>query len=256
LQLSHSKFKDACYIFLAQSRGKTRAVGLVKGALSVFSKLGMILAIAAAFFIGLLGTLYWSFQSSEVQVPSVVGKSSTEGEALLGESGLNMRRRAFRYNPDVPANTILEQTPKPGETVKAGQFIAVVLSRPVANEGETSVPVAGQGQNANTDSTNTQPSGNENANNANANSNTNRNRNRNANSNRNKNSNNSNANNANNRNGNANNRNAGNTSGKNTNNANGRNTNNANNRNANNRNSSSVPGNPRSNSNRPDNRNQ
>lgn len=208
---------------------------LVRSALSVFGKMGMLIAIAAAFVIGLLGTLYFSFHSSEVSVPSVVGKSRSEGETLLEESGLNMRQRATRYNPDVQPNTILEQTPKPGDVVKAGQFIAVVLSRPVAIEGETSVPVAGQEQNTKSDSENTESSENENTSGENenakpVNNNTNRPKNRNTNVNKNKNQNN--------------------TNNRNTNNTSGKNTNNVNNRNSNNRNSTSVPGNPRTNVNR------
>lgn len=189
-------------------------------------RLGIIIAIVFAFFIGLVGTVYLSLRSPEVKVPDIVGKDVMEGEAALDKDGLNMRRRATRFSPDAKPNTILGQEPQAGAVIKVGQTVAVVVSRSTAKEGET--PVSSQAEekfgtedaNKNTDST-ASKNDNENANKENTNKKP-----------RNKNTNNSNnSNNANNGNANrnANNRNS------NERNANNRNTNdrNANNRNAN-----------------------
>lgn len=186
-------------------------MSVIKRAFSALGKLGIIVAIAIAFFVGLLGTIYYSLRSREVNVPNVVGKDILEGEKALDRDGLNMRRRAFRYSPNAKPNTILDQSPHAGEIVKVGQTVAVVVSRASAKEGDESVPssseenVAAEEKNTNTESSSSK---NENENSNKANKNT-----------RNKNSNNSN-------NGNANNSNVNRNS----------NANNANNRNANNRN--------------------
>jgi beta-lactam-binding protein with PASTA domain len=56
---------------------------------------------------------------------------------MVEEAGLNLRVRATRFAPDARANTILDQSPGPGEVVKVGQTIAVVLARSERREGET-----------------------------------------------------------------------------------------------------------------------
>ncbi len=192
-------------------------------------RLGIIIAIVFAFFIGLVGTVYLSLRSPEVKVPDIVGKDVLEAEAALDKDGLNMRRRANRYSPDAKPNTILGQEPQAGAVIKVGQTVAVVVSRSTAKEGES--PVSGEAENnfgtedanKNTESS-ASKNGNENANTENTNKKP-----------RNKNTNNSNnSNNANNGNANrnANNRNS------NDRNVNNRNTNdrNSNDRNVNNRN--------------------
>lgn len=187
-------------------------MSVIKRAFSALGKLGIIVAIAIAFFAGLLGTIYYSLRSREVNVPNIVGKDVLEGEEALDRDGLNMRRRAFRYSPNAKPNTILDQSPHAGEIVKVGQTVAVVVSRASAKEGEDSVPsssedtVASEEKNTNTESS-TSKNENENSNKSNKNT-----RNKNSNNSNNSNANNSNvnrnssANNANNRN--ANNRNA------------------------------------------------
>jgi hypothetical protein len=204
---------------------------VVKRAFSALGKLGIIIAIAIAFFIGMVSTVYLSLRSPEVKVPDVVGKDVMEGEAALDKDGLNMRRRATRYSPDAKPNTILDQSPHAGEVIKVGQTVAVVISRSTAKEGESpvSAPTSAE-ENFGTDNQNTSESSSSSSKNENENANKEK-ANRNTRSKNTNNSNNSNANNSN-ANRNANNRNANNR------NANERNTNdrNANERNVNNRN--------------------
>jgi serine/threonine-protein kinase len=103
--------------------------------LSAFGKLGILAVIAAVFAISLIGTVYLSLRSPEIQVPDVVNKSYLDGETTLDRAGLDIRERAKRFKPDVKAGIILDQSPRPGEVVKAGQTIAVVVSRE-PKEGE------------------------------------------------------------------------------------------------------------------------
>ena len=103
--------------------------------MSAFSKLGVVAIIAVAFTFGLVATVYLSLRSPKIQVPDVVNQQYMEGETTLEKSGLSIRERAKRYKPDVPPGVILDQSPRAGEVVKAGQTIAVVVSR-ARKEGE------------------------------------------------------------------------------------------------------------------------
>lgn len=107
----------------------------VRKILSAFGKLGIVALIAVAFVFGLLVTVYFSLRSPNIQVPDIVSKTYTDGEKTLGKAGLDIRERARRYKPDVAPGIILDQSPHAGEIVKAGQTIAVVVSR-APNEGE------------------------------------------------------------------------------------------------------------------------
>jgi PASTA domain len=106
---------------------------------SAFGKLGAAAVIAAVFAFGVLATVYLSIRSPEIQVPEVVNQSYTDGEATLEKAGLDIRERAKRYKPDVQPGIILDQSPRAGETIKAGQTIAVVVSRG-PKEGEQPPP--------------------------------------------------------------------------------------------------------------------
>ncbi len=106
---------------------------------SAFGKLGAAAVIAIVFAFGLVATVYLSIRSPEIQVPEVVNKSYTDGEATLERAGLDIRERAKRYKADVQPGVILDQSPHAGEIVKAGQTIAVVVSR-APKEGEQPPP--------------------------------------------------------------------------------------------------------------------
>ena len=103
--------------------------------LSGFGKLGVVALIAIAFAFGLLTTIYLSLRSPNIQVPEVVNQSYYDGEKTLSKSGLDIRERAKRYKPGVQPGIILDQSPRAGEVIKAGQTIAVVVSR-APKEGE------------------------------------------------------------------------------------------------------------------------
>ena len=162
-------------------------MNMATGALSALRRLTIVIAVAIVFVFGLATTVFLSLRSPEVKVPDVIGKDRFEAERVLGEAGLNFRVRATRPSNTVTANTVLFQLPRGGEVVKAGQTVAMDISRGV-KEGESSevnaVPESSPEAtpaNANEGNEN-KPKRNRNTNN-NANSNTN-NSNRNANANR------------------------------------------------------------------------
>lgn len=103
-------------------------MSLIKSGFSALGKLLLVAALAAAFLFGLAGVVYMSLQGEEIKVPEITGKDFVESEKELAAMGLKIKRRAERFSTEKP-NTILEQLPKPGETVKTGQMILVVISK-------------------------------------------------------------------------------------------------------------------------------
>ena len=160
------------------------------GILSALRRLGTVIAIAIVFLFGLATTVYLSLRSPEVKVPDVVGKDRFEAEHILGGAGLNYRVRATRPSNQLKADTVLFQVPRAGEVVKAGQTVAMDISR-TAKEGETSEAVVEKPaeENAKPENTNEAGAANENKPKRNKNTNKNANENANANGNRNANSN-------------------------------------------------------------------
>jgi beta-lactam-binding protein with PASTA domain len=96
---------------------------------SALGKLLIVASLAVAFLIGAGYVVYRSLQGTEITVPEIVGKNYMESEKELEALGLRIKRRADRYSEEAP-NTVLEQLPKPGDTVKTGQLILVVTSKP------------------------------------------------------------------------------------------------------------------------------
>ena len=112
-------------------------MGVASYAFSALQRIAIVILIAITFLLGLGTTVYLSLRSPEVTVPEVVGKDRFEAEKILGEAGLNFRVRATRPSNRVGANTVLFQLPPAGDVVKAGQTVAMDISR-AAKEGEAS----------------------------------------------------------------------------------------------------------------------
>lgn len=149
---------------------------------SVFRSIAIVIAIAVVFLFGVATTVYLSLRSPEVTVPDVVGKDRFEAERILAEADLKFRVRAYRPSNQSQPDTVLFQLPRPGEVVKAGQTVAMDLSR-VTKAGESPEKVIpdepSENRNSNSNSNENKPrrprNKNDNANaNKNANGNTNR----------------------------------------------------------------------------------
>jgi hypothetical protein len=141
-----------------------------------------VIAIAVVFLFGVATTVYLSLRSPEVKVPDVVGKDRFEAEKILAEADLKFRVRATRPSNQAKPDTVIFQLPRPGEVVKAGQTVAMDISR-ATKEGESPETVTpdeepeSRNTNANTSETKPRKPRNKNTNenaNANANGNTNR----------------------------------------------------------------------------------
>jgi beta-lactam-binding protein with PASTA domain len=155
-------------------------VSAIRQTLTVIKRIAIVIGIAIAFSLGLLGAIYLSLRSSETRVPDIVGKDRTAAENTISDAGLNFRVRAERATSEAKPGTVLIQLPHAGELVKVGQTVAVDISRPT-KDGEGSTP-ANVNANASPQSS---PSENNNssANNSNANANKRKPTNRNANAN-------------------------------------------------------------------------
>lgn len=111
-------------------------MALKETAASVMGQGAILAGIAITFFLGLLGTVYLSLRSPEVKVPDIVGKDRASAESTISDAGLNFRVRATRPIGNSQPDTVLLQLPGAGEMVKAGQTVAVDVSR-AAKEGES-----------------------------------------------------------------------------------------------------------------------
>ncbi len=96
--------------------------------ISAIGKLIALAILVCVFFGGMAGVIYYSLQGVEIKVPELTGKNFTESEHELASLGLKIKKRADRVSAE-PPNTVIEQLPKPGETVKTGQWILVVTSK-------------------------------------------------------------------------------------------------------------------------------
>lgn len=101
---------------------------------TAIGKLLILGLLLAAFGVGMAGVVYMSLSGTEMKVPDIVGKDLKASEKELAALGLKIKKRADRVSTE-PINTVIEQLPKAGETVKTGQMILVVVSKAGA-EGE------------------------------------------------------------------------------------------------------------------------
>jgi beta-lactam-binding protein with PASTA domain len=95
---------------------------------SALGKLAIVGVLLLAFLGGMTGVVYMSLSGTVLKVPEIVGKDYIQSEKELAALGLKIKRRADRVSEE-PINTVLEQLPKAGETVKSGQMILVVVSK-------------------------------------------------------------------------------------------------------------------------------
>ena len=112
-------------------------MSFIKKGTSALGKLFVLVALVATFAAGFVGVVYKSLQESEIKVPEIVGRDFAESEKEFAELGLKIKRKAERYSNEKP-NTVLEQLPKAGDTVKTGQMILVTTS--IANPDGAEAP--------------------------------------------------------------------------------------------------------------------
>ncbi len=103
-------------------------MGIVKTGILAIGKVAVLAFLLASFLGAMAGVVYMSLSGKEITVPEITGKDFVESEKELAALGLKIKRRADRPSSE-KMNTVLEQLPKAGETVKTGQLIFVVVSK-------------------------------------------------------------------------------------------------------------------------------
>lgn len=111
-------------------------MSIINSGISAIGKLLSVVLLLAAFLGGMAGVVYMSLSGEEIKVPEITGKDFVESEKELASLGLKIKKRADRPSAE-KMNTVLEQLPKAGETVKTGQLILVVVSKAGLEDGET-----------------------------------------------------------------------------------------------------------------------
>jgi beta-lactam-binding protein with PASTA domain len=87
----------------------------------------LVFVLAASAFLSAVTAMRFAIHGREVDMPNLVGKNSTEVKALLEARGLDLKI-ADRIYSDLPANTVVRQSPPAGEHMKISQDAHVVLS--------------------------------------------------------------------------------------------------------------------------------
>ncbi|MFC2062128.1 PASTA domain-containing protein [Elusimicrobiota bacterium] len=64
----------------------------------------------------------------EVVVPDIVGMTINEALEVLTEKNLSLQKVADKYDTDIPAGSIISQSPPPGLTVREGKAVESVIS--------------------------------------------------------------------------------------------------------------------------------
>ncbi len=100
--------------------------------LTVFAMLMLLFCVVLpAIALSILGLDVMRERASrppQTSVPSLIGLNYETAETKVGESNLNIRILAHRYDvPNEPC-TIIFQTPQTGERVSYGTFVGVVVS--------------------------------------------------------------------------------------------------------------------------------
>ncbi|MFT3745484.1 MAG: PASTA domain-containing protein [Pyrinomonadaceae bacterium] len=103
-------------------------MSIVSTGFSAIGRLAALAALLGVFLFGLVGVVYMSLQGNEIKVPEITGKDLHDSEKELASLGLKIKKRADRVSSEKP-DTVIEQLPKAGETVKTGQMILVVTSK-------------------------------------------------------------------------------------------------------------------------------
>jgi serine/threonine-protein kinase len=87
----------------------------------------LVFVLAATAFLSAVMAMRFAIQGREVDMPNLVGKTSADVQSLLRARGLQLKV-ADRVYSDLPANTVVRQSPPAGEHMKVSQDAHVVLS--------------------------------------------------------------------------------------------------------------------------------
>jgi beta-lactam-binding protein with PASTA domain len=85
-------------------------------------------ALVASGLVSAFITFTVAVRGSEITVPNLVGSSLAEAGPLLASAELSLRHEGNRFDPEIPADLIVYQTPGPNTTLKRGRSVKVWVS--------------------------------------------------------------------------------------------------------------------------------
>jgi beta-lactam-binding protein with PASTA domain len=86
-----------------------------------------ILVLLAVAFLSMLAAIRLTIHGREVIVPNVSNLRAGDAQVRLAARGLGIKIEDRIYSP-LPRDTVIRQSPKPGESVRTGQRVHVVTS--------------------------------------------------------------------------------------------------------------------------------
>ena len=102
-------------------------------------RLGMVIALALAFFLSATITIYTLFRIGDTRVPDIIGKPEAEAQKLAEKAGLKVK--ITRRSDAAPADTVIETRPGPNASVKKDSTVSIVVSAgPAKSENQLLVP--------------------------------------------------------------------------------------------------------------------
>jgi eukaryotic-like serine/threonine-protein kinase len=87
----------------------------------------LLFILSSVAFLSALTAMRFAVQGREVAMPDVVGKTAVPARQILHGRGVGMQVEDRIYN-NLPADTVVRQSPPPNTRVKTGQSAHVVLS--------------------------------------------------------------------------------------------------------------------------------
>ncbi len=90
-----------------------------------------MVAVVAVLCLGVkFGLDYYTHHGESIAIPDIKHKQFADAEQMLDNLGLNIEVSDSGYVKNLPPDCILEQSPAPGECVKAGHIIYVTINSP------------------------------------------------------------------------------------------------------------------------------
>jgi hypothetical protein len=94
---------------------------------TISRRLGMVIALALAFSLSAIVTVYMIFRIGDTRVPPVVGKTEVEAIRMAEKAGLKAKVQK-RSDPTTPENVVIETRPAPNSSVKKDSNLTIVVS--------------------------------------------------------------------------------------------------------------------------------
>ena len=94
---------------------------------TISRRLAMVIALALAFSLSAIVTVYMIFRIGDTRVPPVVGKTEVEAQRMAEKAGLKVKIQK-RNDATTPENVVIETRPAPNSSVKKDSSLTIVVS--------------------------------------------------------------------------------------------------------------------------------